>query len=83
MASAGHDMIADDDGTREQKAEWWIEALLACMDQVDPDYPGRRPGGGRFRDSSMVLWPWTTSGMPLYKVKLWCDTSPRPVNALR
>ena len=31
MASAKHDMIAGDDGSREQKAEWWIDALLECL----------------------------------------------------
>ncbi len=74
MTSAKHDMIAEDDGTREQKAEWWIDALLSCLEQVDPEIrtavqavgvSGQQHGFVAIDDD----------GNPLYKVKLWCDTS--------
>ncbi|MDR2098077.1 MAG: xylulokinase, partial [Spirochaetaceae bacterium] len=29
------DMIAENDGTREQKAEWYDDALKACFDSID------------------------------------------------
>jgi len=36
-ASAPHELISGDDGTREQKAEWWIEAIESCFSQVSAD----------------------------------------------
>ena len=41
LASASHEMISDEDGSREQKAAWWIEALETCLNQVDPDIKSR------------------------------------------
>jgi xylulokinase len=31
-----HDLISKNDGTREQKAEWWIAALDSCMSKIEP-----------------------------------------------
>lgn len=28
------DLISKNDGTREQKASWWIDALTACFDEI-------------------------------------------------
>ncbi len=36
-ASSPHDMISKDDGTREHKAKWWIQALENCFKQIDPE----------------------------------------------
>jgi xylulokinase len=74
MASAKHDMIAEDDGTREQKAEWWIEALISCMDQVDPIIRAAVQAVGVSGQQHGFV-AVDESGKPLYKVKLWCDTS--------
>lgn len=74
MASASHDMIAEDDGTREQKAEWWIDALLSCLDQVDPDIRSSVQAVGVSGQQHGFV-AIDDEGTPLYKVKLWCDTS--------
>lgn len=74
IASASHDMIAEDDGTREQKAEWWIEALLSCLDQVDPEIRSSVEAVGVSGQQHGFV-AIDESGNPLYKVKLWCDTS--------
>ncbi len=74
MASAKHDMIAEEDGTREQKAEWWIDALLSCLDQVDPEIRASvKAVGVSGQQHGFVAID--KDGNPLYKVKLWCDTS--------
>jgi xylulokinase len=74
MASAKHDMIAENDGSREQKAEWWISALLECMKQVDPEIrAGVQAVGVSGQQHGFVAVD--DRGTPLYKVKLWCDTS--------
>lgn len=74
MASASHDMIAEDDGTREQKAEWWIDALLSCLDQVDPEIRASVEAVGVSGQQHGFV-AVDAEGNPLYKVKLWCDTS--------
>ncbi len=35
------ELIAGDDGSREQHAEWWITAIRACFAQLDPALRGR------------------------------------------
>ena len=73
-ASAKHDLIAEDDGTREQKAQWWIAALHSCMDQVDPKIRSRVSAVGVSGQQHGFV-PVAPDGTPLYNVKLWCDTS--------
>ena len=74
MASAKHDMIAEDDGSREQKAQWWIDALLECLNQVDPDIRSAVQAVGVSGQQHGFV-AVDNHGQPLYKVKLWCDTS--------
>ncbi len=74
MAQAKHEMIAADDGSREQKAEWWIDALLSCLDQVDPKYKSAVQAVGVSGQQHGFV-AVDIEGKPLYKVKLWCDTS--------
>ncbi|MCK5735002.1 MAG: xylulokinase, partial [Spirochaetaceae bacterium] len=74
MASAKHDMIAGDDGSREQKAEWWIDALLECLNQVDPEIRSAVQAVGVSGQQHGFV-AIDDDGKPLYKVKLWCDTS--------
>lgn len=69
-----HRLISENDGTREQKAEWWIEALRKSIAAI--------PAGIR---SSIVaigvsgqqhgFVPLDEEGKVLRPVKLWCDTS--------
>src|SRR5690606_27930801 len=37
-ATIGHalELAAGDDGSREQRAEWWIEAIRSCFARLDP-----------------------------------------------
>ena len=74
LVSAKHDMIAEDDGSREQKAEWWISALLECLNQVDSEIRSAVQAVGVSGQQHGFV-AVDDSGNPLYKVKLWCDTS--------
>ncbi len=73
-ASAPHDLISRDDGSREQKASWWIQALESCFDQIDPDVKmTARAVGVSGQQHGFV--PLDGEGNVLRDVKLWCDTS--------
>ncbi|QEN09368.1 xylulokinase [Oceanispirochaeta crateris] len=73
-ASAGHEMISRDDGSREQKASWWIEALASCFDQIDPEIRKTAQAVGVSGQQHGFV-PIDSQGMVLNDVKLWCDTS--------
>ncbi|MDR0323318.1 MAG: xylulokinase [Treponema sp.] len=68
------DMISENDGTREQKAEWYKEALKACFEKLSKaakkDIVALGVSG---QQHSFV--PLDAKAVPLYNVKLWCDTS--------
>ncbi|OQX29209.1 MAG: xylulokinase [Spirochaeta sp. LUC14_002_19_P3] len=73
-AAAEHQLISKEDGTREQKAQWWIAALISCMDQVDPIIRSQVKAVGVSGQQHGFV-PIDEKGVPLYSVKLWCDTS--------
>jgi xylulokinase len=73
VRSAPLNLISDADGTREQLAAWWLEALGHCLTQLartDRDrilaigVSGQQHGLVPLGESDQVLAP----------VKLWCDT---------
>lgn len=73
-ASAPHDMISADDGTREQEARWWIDAAVKAFGEIDKEV----------RDSAIAVGvsgqqhgfvPLDKDGQVLRPVKLWCDTA--------
>jgi xylulokinase len=68
------DMIAENDGTREQKAEWYEEALKTCFGKLDKDAKNTIEGLG-VSGHQHSLVPLDAKGKALYNVKLWCDTS--------
>jgi len=68
------DMIAENDGTREQKAEWYDQALAACFAQLDADLKKTIAALG-VSGHQHSLVPLDAAGKALYNVKLWCDTS--------
>jgi membrane protease YdiL (CAAX protease family) len=35
-ASAPHELISRGDGSREQEAVWWTDAITACFNEIDP-----------------------------------------------
>ncbi|MDR0378223.1 MAG: xylulokinase [Spirochaetaceae bacterium] len=73
-AQAQVDMIAENDGTREQKAEWYDAALQECFGKIPADVRGTIAAIG-VSGHQHSLVPLNADGKPLYNVKLWCDTS--------
>jgi xylulokinase len=67
-------MIAENDGTREQKAEWYDAALKDCFDKIPADIRATISAIG-VSGHQHSLVPLDEAGKPLYNVKLWCDTS--------
>ena len=68
------EMIAANDGTREQKAEWYQAALKAAF--------GKLSKGARKTITALGVSgqqhgfvPLDVKGKAVYNVKLWCDTS--------
>lgn len=68
------DMIAENDGTREQKAEWYAAALKDCFDKIDVGLKATIAAVGVSGHQHSFV-PLDQDGRPLYNVKLWCDTS--------
>jgi xylulokinase len=73
-AQVAVDMIAGNDGTREQKAEWYEEALKNCFGKLDAGTKKTIEGLG-VSGHQHSLVPLDAKGKALYNVKLWCDTS--------
>jgi xylulokinase len=74
LASAPLEMISGGDGSREQLADWWLDAVRACFAQVD--------AGVRARIEALAVSgqqhgfvPVDAAGEVLAPAKLWCDTS--------
>ena len=74
QASAPVDMIAENDGTREQKAEWYDEALKICFDKIDTDVKRSIAAIGVSGHQHSFV-PLDKDKKAVYNVKLWCDTS--------
>ena len=74
QSQAALDMIAENDGTREQKAEWYDAALKACFDKIDKSLKSTITAIG-VSGQQHSLVPLDGNGKPVYNVKLWCDTS--------
>lgn len=73
-ASVPHDLISANDGTSEQKAKWWIEALETCFSEIDPAIKKTAIAVGVSGQQHGFV-PLDKDGNVLYNVKLWCDTS--------
>ncbi|MDR1216710.1 MAG: xylulokinase [Treponema sp.] len=71
------DLIAENDGTREQKAEWYDAALKTCFDKLDVELKQTIAAIG-VSGHQHSLVPLDEDGTPLYNVKLWCDTATAP-----
>ncbi|MDR0877739.1 MAG: xylulokinase, partial [Treponema sp.] len=74
QASAPVDMIAANDGTREQKAEWYDEALKICFGKIDAGLKATIAAIGVSGHQHSFV-PLDEKGKAIYNVKLWCDTS--------
>jgi len=73
-ASSKHDIISKEDGTKEQKAEWWITALKNCLSEIDSSLKSTVIAIGVSGQQHGFV-PLDSNGNVLYNVKLWCDTS--------
>lgn len=68
------ELIAGADGSREQRAEWWIEAIRACFARLDPHARERVSAIGVSGQQHGFV-PLDAAGNVLAPAKLWCDTS--------
>lgn len=76
-AQASHGLIAGEDGTREQKAEWWISALETCFAAIPADVRSQIAALGVSGQQHGFV-PVGKNGVVLANVKLWNDTSTAP-----
>lgn len=72
--SSAHEMISADDGTREQEASWWIDAIDACFSQIPEGIRSSIEAVGVSGQQHGFV-PMDRDGNVLRAVKLWCDTS--------
>jgi len=68
------EMIAENDGTREQKTEWYDAALKTCFNKIDKKLKSTIKAIGVSGQQHGFV-PLDENGKPVYNVKLWCDTS--------
>lgn len=73
-ASASLELIARDDGSREQLAEWWLAALRLCLAEISDDLKASIVAIGVSGQQHGFV-PLSDSGEVLAPVKLWCDTA--------
>ena len=63
-----------EDGTREQQASWWIDGIVACFAELDPQLRAR-VAGIAVSGQQHGFVPVAADGSVTAPVKLWCDTS--------
>lgn len=68
------DMISKPDGTREQLADWWLDALRTALGQIDSVHRSAVKAIGVSGQQHGFV-PVDDKGTVLAPVKLWCDTS--------
>ncbi len=73
-SSAPLELISADDGTRAQKAQWWIDAIKDCLAKVDTKIKNSVLAIGVSGQQHGFV-PLGKGENVLYDVKLWCDTS--------
>ena len=73
-SQAAVEMIAENDGTREQKAQWYEDALKSCFGAFTAEQKKTIAAIGVSGHQHGFV-PLDGDGKALYNVKLWCDTS--------
>lgn len=68
------ELIAGNDGSREQQAQWWIDAIRNCFAKLDPALRARVAAIGVSGQQHGFV-PLDSAGNVLAPAKLWCDTS--------
>ena len=74
ISQAPVDIIAENDGTREQKTEWYDAVLKTCFDQIESGVKKTIAAIGVSGQQHGFV-PLDENGKPVYNIKLWCDTS--------
>ncbi|WP_231758627.1 xylulokinase [Microbulbifer elongatus] len=74
VSAAPLELISREDGSREQIAEWWLDALRQCMNELPAQIKGRVRGIGVSGQQHGFV-PVNSAGEVIAPVKLWCDTS--------
>ena len=72
--SCSLDLISKENGTKEQKASWWIDAFNECVLGLDKEIRKSVLAIG-ISGQQHGFVPLDENGEVLYNVKLWCDTS--------
>ncbi|MBN8217627.1 MAG: xylulokinase [Spirochaetes bacterium] len=72
--AAPHTMVSREDGTREQEALEWVQALTLAMKGIPKALRASIHGIGVSGQQHGFV-PIDRSGNPIRPVKLWCDTS--------
>lgn len=72
--SAELQLTSRPDGTREQQADWWTQALQLAMEQVDAASRASVAAIG-VSGQQHGFTPVSANGEVLAPVKLWCDTA--------
>lgn len=73
-AQAPLDIIAENDGTREQRAEWYESSLETCFATIPAELRATIAAIGVSGQQHGFV-PLDRSGAPIRPVKLWSDTS--------
>lgn len=68
------ELISLPGGVREQKAEWWINAIDSCLSRIPRELLSKVEAISVSGQQHGFV-PVGASGEVLYNVKLWCDTS--------
>ncbi|MBS7458559.1 xylulokinase [Coralloluteibacterium stylophorae] len=71
---AALELVAGDDGSREQHPQWWIDAIRACFARLDASQRARVVAIGVSGQQHGFV-PLDAAGEVLAPAKLWCDTS--------
>jgi len=74
QSQAPVNIIAQNDGTREQKTEWYDAVIKTCFDKIDKNVKKTIAAIGVSGQQHGFV-PLDEKGKPVYNVKLWCDTS--------
>jgi xylulokinase len=74
LTQAPHELIAREDGTREQEASWWAEAITTCFAKL-PEHVRRDITAIGVSGQQHGFVPLGGEGTVLRPVKLWNDTS--------
>ncbi len=74
QASCPLQLISAEDGTREQEASWWVDAMVSCFDAIDPAIRKKIETVGVSGQQHGFV-PVDDQGKVMHSVKLWCDTS--------